>query len=522
MHPFPEKPEPDLSGRQLGDYQILKRLGRGGMADVYLAEQRSLRRQVAFKVLHARLANDENYVRRFHHEAQTVAALIHPNIVQIYEVGCLEGIHFIAQEYVAGHNLLQVLSRRGVLDAAAAVDVLRQVAAALHKAGERGIIHRDIKPENILLSSAGEIKVADFGLARINQPAAGGPSTLGLTQIGMTMGTPLYMSPEQAEGREIDQRSDLYSLGVSCYQMLAGRPPFQGDTALSIAVQHLNKQPDRLETLREDLPPALCQTVHKMLAKKPRDRHQNAAELLRELRELHLDGGDASWPADGGLSDLGRTQPLAHELTAATQALQASMLLAAQRVRPRRPCVWIVACSLLAFVAGGAGAWMTRPKSLLAGGETVTIEQLDSAAEQFDYAMRVGTEAAFQSVIDYFQNDGHPTSESSVNKAKLQLAYIYYGEDRIDEAMRLFSELAQQENDYQQQAMGLIWQANIHAQRDQLSAANQKVYALAEVINRAGTNSLRQRQILQQEALNTLDPRLQANLRQHLQREVAN
>jgi hypothetical protein len=181
-----------------------------------------------------------------------------------------------------------------------------------------------------------------------------------------------------------------------------------------------------------------------------------------------------------------------------------------------------VALSLLAFLAGGLWAWVTRPKSLLAEGESVTIEQLDSAAEQFDYAMRVGTEAAFQSVIEYYQNDASPTSESSVNKAKLQLAYIYYSEDRIDEAMHLFSELAAQENDYQQQAMGLIWQANIHAQRDQLSAANQKVYALAEIINRAGAGSLRQRQILQKEALDTLDPRLQANLRQHLQGATAN
>ncbi|MCA9227670.1 MAG: serine/threonine protein kinase, partial [Planctomycetales bacterium] len=138
------KPDPDLSGRTLGDYQMLRRLGRGGMADVYLAEQKSLRRQVAFKVLKRSLADDESYVRRFHREAQAAAALVHANIVQIHEVGFLDGVHFIAQEYVSGQNLRQILSRRGPITAPVAAKVMRQVASALQKAGEQGIIHRDI------------------------------------------------------------------------------------------------------------------------------------------------------------------------------------------------------------------------------------------------------------------------------------------------------------------------------------------------------------------------------------------
>ena len=247
------KGDPDLSGRRLGDYQLIRRLARGGMADVYLAEQQSLRRQVAFKVLRRNLAGDETYVRRFHNEAQAAASLVHANIVQIYEVGCIDGVHFIAQEYVRGQNLKQLVARRGPLKVRMAINVMRQVAAALQRASSRGIIHRDIKPENIMLASTGEVKVADFGLARV----AGDEGRLNLTQVGLTLGTPLYMSPEQVEGRPVDPRTDLYSFGVTCYEMLTGQPPFHGDTALSVAVQHLKSEPPRLEDLRQDLPGAL-------------------------------------------------------------------------------------------------------------------------------------------------------------------------------------------------------------------------------------------------------------------------
>ena len=225
----------DLSGRQFGDYRLLRRLGRGAMADVYLAEQGSLRRQVAFKVLKRELAADDTYVRRFHMEAQAAASLVQANIVQIYEVGLIDDFHYIAQEYVEGQNLSQYISRKGTPDVKMGIAVIRQVASALCKAAERGIVHRDIKPENIMFARSGEVKVADFGLARIGR----GEESLKLTQVGITMGTPLYMSPEQVEGRSLDPRSDLYSLGVTCYHMLAGKPPFRGDTALSVALQHV-------------------------------------------------------------------------------------------------------------------------------------------------------------------------------------------------------------------------------------------------------------------------------------------
>ena len=243
----------DLVGKKLKDFYVLRRLGRGAMAEVYLAQQLSLGRQVALKVLNAELARDPNYVRRFHHEARAAAALVHGGIVQIYEVGQDDGVHYIAQEYVAGRNLGEVIRSRGSLPPQLALDILRQVAAALHKASSEGIVHRDIKPENIMLARSGEVKVADFGLARV-QGDGGGAN---LTQVGVTMGTPLYMSPEQIEGRELDSRSDIYSLGVTAYHMLAGEPPFTGDSPLAVAVQHLNQPATPLASRRPDVPPRL-------------------------------------------------------------------------------------------------------------------------------------------------------------------------------------------------------------------------------------------------------------------------
>ena len=211
-----------LVGKTLKDYYVLRRLGQGAMAEVYLAQQISLGRQVALKVLNAELARDPIYVERFHHEARAAAALgprgNRADLRSGAERRRAEGTaHFIAQEYVPGRNLGEVIRSRGRLEPALALDILRQVAAALAKAASEGIVHRDIKPENIMLARSGEVKVADFGLARVQ-----GDGGVNLTQIGVTMGTPLYMSPEQIEGRPLDSRSDIYSLGVTAYHMLAG------------------------------------------------------------------------------------------------------------------------------------------------------------------------------------------------------------------------------------------------------------------------------------------------------------
>ncbi|MFM7136429.1 MAG: serine/threonine-protein kinase, partial [Planctomycetota bacterium] len=181
----------DLSGRRLGGYRLMRRLGSGAMADVYLAEQTSLNRHVAIKVLRPETLRHPAAVSRFEQEARAAASLVHGHIVQIHEVACIDGIHFLAEEYVTGPSLKAWLQARGPLDAVQAIWVLKQVGSALARASEQGIVHRDIKPENLLLTRAGDVKVADFGLARVLS------ENLDLTQEGMTLGTPLYMSPEQ-------------------------------------------------------------------------------------------------------------------------------------------------------------------------------------------------------------------------------------------------------------------------------------------------------------------------------------
>src|SRR5262245_25895277 len=214
----------DLTGKTLGDFQVERMLGRGGMGEVYLARQISLNRPVALKVLRTDMLSNQTYLSRFDAEATAVARLNHPNIVHVYMLGCVAGVRFIAMEYVQGTNLREHLLKKGALELPLALSILRQAAVAIGAAGEIGLIHRDIKPENLLLTRKGQVKVADFGLCR-DQDA----SKIHLTQPGVTMGTPQYMSPEQAQGHALDHRSDLYSLGVTAYHMLTGNPPFRGE-----------------------------------------------------------------------------------------------------------------------------------------------------------------------------------------------------------------------------------------------------------------------------------------------------
>ena len=272
----------DLGGKLIGDFKVLYKLGHGGMGQVFLAEQVSLKRKVALKILRADLAEDSDSLQRFKKEAEAIAQVVHPCIVQVYAIGEAEGQHFMALEYVEGRNLKEYLALRGTLDIHSLVSVLRQVASALQRASELGIIHRDIKPENILLTRKGEVKVADFGLARfaaLIQP-------LNLTQTGMTLGTPLYMAPEQVEGKQIDQRTDIYSLGVTAYHMIAGHPPYQGDTAVEVAFKHLRGEAELLENIRPDFSKDICELVQKMMSVDPMKRPQSFAEVLNSLVQI--------------------------------------------------------------------------------------------------------------------------------------------------------------------------------------------------------------------------------------------
>ncbi len=436
----------DLVGRKLKDFAVLRRLGRGAMAEVYLAQQTSLGRQVALKVLNAELALDPNYVRRFHHEARAAAALVHGCIVQIYEVGHEDGVHFIAQEYVPGRNLGEVIRGSGSVAAQVALDILRQVASALQKAASEGIVHRDIKPENIMLARSGEVKVADFGLARVQgDHPLGGSRGLNLTQIGVTMGTPLYMSPEQIEGRQLDSRSDIYSLGVTAYHMLAGEPPFTGDSPLAVAVQHLNQPAPPLASRRPDVPARLAEIVGRMLAKKPEDRFSDPSALCQELNSLAADGA-----AQGGLGSAGSGDPrttlnqtsLPQLLQAADKRAEAttrlddlmktSAILTPRRMSAHRVAAVILGCLLL----GAALAALSRPRSLLAEAETGPAPR-DNVWSQLYQAKIVDTESAWHKAKDF-----PGATAYHQNLARQGLVYHYFSRARYADAIEPLEELA--------------------------------------------------------------------------------
>ncbi|MFK8024635.1 MAG: Stk1 family PASTA domain-containing Ser/Thr kinase, partial [Ilumatobacter sp.] len=266
-------------------YEVHKRIGRGGMADVFSARDLLLDRQVAIKVLFPEFATDDNFVERFRREAQSAANLSHPNIVNVYDWGKYEGTYFIAMEEVQGRTLADVLKTNRQLTSKQAAEIASEVAAALGFAHEKGTAHRDIKPANILIGKNGQVKVADFGIAR----AMNAPTESNLTQVGSVMGTATYFSPEQAQGAQPDPRSDLYSLGVVMYEMVAGRPPFTGENPVSIAYKQVHDSPQPLVQIVADVPKAFEAMVAKLLAKDPKVRYPSAGALRDDLRRFRND-----------------------------------------------------------------------------------------------------------------------------------------------------------------------------------------------------------------------------------------
>ena len=263
-------------------YELIKRIGRGGMADVFLARDRLLDRSVAIKVLFAEFAVDPNFVERFRREAQAAANLSHPNIVNVFDWGKHSGTYFIAMEYVDGRTLADILRSNGHLTSKQAAEIASEVAAALGFAHAAGLVHRDIKPANILIGTNGSVKVADFGIAR----AMNSPTESNLTQAGAVMGTATYFSPEQAQGAQPDPRSDLYSLGIVMYEMIAGRPPFTGENPVSIAYKQVHDYPTPLNRLVADVPRPYEAIVAKLLTKDPAVRYSSADSLREDLRRF--------------------------------------------------------------------------------------------------------------------------------------------------------------------------------------------------------------------------------------------
>ena len=267
-----------------GRYEVHRRLARGGMAEVFLARDQALDRPVAVKILFPEYATDPAFVERFRREAQAAANLSHPNIVGVYDWGSESGTYYIVMEYVEGQSLAEVIRDAGPLHPRRAAEVIFEVAGALGFAHQRGVVHRDVKPGNVLISTSGTAKVTDFGIAR----ALSGPAD-DLTQAGSVMGTATYFSPEQAQGFQVDARSDLYSLGVVLYEILCGRPPFVGDSPVAIAYKHVQEWPPRPSQFVTGVPAGLESVILKLLAKKPEQRYRSADDLRADLRRF-LDG----------------------------------------------------------------------------------------------------------------------------------------------------------------------------------------------------------------------------------------
>ena len=333
----------------LGDrYTLVDVLGGGGMAKVYLAHDNVLDRHVALKVLREEYADDEGFVERFRREAKNAASLTHPSIVQIYDQGRSEdGSYYIAMEHVPGGTLKERIAREGPLSPAEAVGIASQVAEALRVAHDRGIVHRDIKPHNVLLSTSGEAKVADFGIARA-------ASSRTITETDLVLGTAAYMSPEQVGGERVGPASDLYSLGVVLYEMLTGELPYRAEDPIATAMQHLNRPPPHPRDANPAVPEELDAMTAKLLAKDPADRYASAAELADDLSRIRdglaplavglADQETARMPQDTGTT---RTDPIAPGESSRPPASPGSR---------RRALLPLVALLLGAVLIGGL-AW---------------------------------------------------------------------------------------------------------------------------------------------------------------------
>ena len=431
--------------QMLGEFKLIRRLGQGGMAQVYLAEQTSLGRKVALKLLRPERVESANNLKRFLTEATAAAALSHPNIVAVYLLGEHDGRNYIVQEYVSGGNLREFINRKGPPEVNQAVQMLKQTAAALQAAHDKGIVHRDIKPENILLTPQGDVKVADFGLAQLTLEG----ERVNLTQEGVTMGTPLYMSPEQVSASQIDARSDLYSLGVTAYHLLSGKPPFAGKTSMAVAMAHVRQKPQPLQEQREDLPPVLCRIVHKLLAKDPKNRYQTAAELLRDLNRFSQLGSRSGSARDvAQIDEADPTQDDGEEgpsraKGSTTGSWPKRLVSAIWRGPDRGWPGYLLRVLGLAVLVGGAGAgagWLLRTPDPFAAepGRRADVPNMGSAEKQYYHALMLADSLpAWQAVIDLY-----PEKQLFKNYALKQLALLHLSKGNYNEAQGCFDQLA--------------------------------------------------------------------------------
>lgn len=465
-------PEADLTGHVLGEFRLLHRLGSGGMGHVYLAEQISLKRKVALKVLHSELAANLRSLKRFQAEAENVARATHANIVQIYTIGEANGINYIALEYVEGKNLREFIEKKGTPELSLGLHIMAQVASALQRACELSVIHRDVKPENILLTKKGEVKVADFGLSRCFDESANGPH---ITQSQVTMGTPLYMSPEQVERKPVDSRTDIYSFGVTCYHMFAGNPPFRGTSPIEVAYQHVIADPQPLCEIRPDLPPDLCRIIHKMMAKKPDDRYQTAREIVRDINRLReslnlgavaaisMSSTFAAPPADA-LSNT-PTQPWALETP---------------RLSWRWPIMFIVSV-FLALATGLGFGWyhQQRDASPRERPQAPAHAVPEDAAAVKTLVNLKEREERLKKLVQEFSQPENQREISTGLTHSVDLGLFYLKEKRYDEAEQFFRQLRTQEPRIPAyRLLGRIGHPITLAFKDEHEASNREFLAL--------------------------------------------
>ena len=361
-----------------GRYAVIERIGVGGMAEVYRARDELLGREVAVKVLSERLSSDKSFVERFRREAQAAANLNHPNIVSLYDYGTDGDTNFIVMEYIDGRSLGEVIQQEAPLLPERAAEIAADVARALERAHNAGLVHRDIKPNNIMLTSSGQTKVTDFGIVR----ALGGETEQQMTQTGMVIGTAAYLSPEQAQGNPVDARSDVYSLGCVLYEMLTGSTPFTGDTPLAVAYKHVREPAEAPSTVNPDVPEDLDAIAMKALAKNPDNRYMSSTEMREDLERFTSGQKVHATPL------LGETA-VATQVGSGTQVMRQTEIYSGDDDDKPNRAGWYVVITLVILALFGLGAWFIANNLL--GGDLVKVPKVtgmteDEAIEELETA----------------------------------------------------------------------------------------------------------------------------------------